>query len=420
MEYNEVKIKDDRPKEARTYDTFYRSITSIQAIAIIEVIIYHIGDISSLRTSSNIVIRTIFEIIESSGDIFIFLSGMLLTIGLMKKASSKIQWKRWYKKRIVRIYPLLIISTFGFLLSQLYIFGEMFSIHSVLNHMSGLQSLPTNPDFFNIAHPHWYITLILVCYLIFPILFYFIRKNAKLAATIACVTYIFYLFFANTIFEIFTDLTKLIFLRDLNLWYYSLFMLRFVVFFFGMLFGYWISCDFRRIEILEKGWVGIVSLTGFLSLILMYFLFPITDSTFLDFRRILYHMFSVIFIVVFLIYFFSKVKRINTLLKIPGKALYEIYLFHLIFAEIMYFKILEYLSLQDIFSEIYFLVIPILIIVSIILTIPFYLAGLFFRNEEKTHKTILFISFNLILYALIVFLFKLETFMNNLFSIFLF
>ncbi len=420
MEYNEVKIQDDLPNEGRPYNVFYRSITSIQAIAVIQVIIFHIGDISSLRLSSNIVISTYFEIIESSVDIFIFLSGMLLTIGLMRKTSSKIAWGKWYKKRIVRIYPILIISTFGFLLSRLYISGEIFSIHSVLNHMSGLQSIPTNPDFFKIAPPHWYITLILSCYLFFPILFYVIRKNAKLAAVVALLIYLSYFFFANNLFEISADFTLLVFHRDLNLWYYSLFALRFFLFFFGVLFGFWIGSDFKRIKILEKRWVGIVSFVGLLFVILLYFLFPITYSTLLDFRRILYHTLITIFFVIFSIYFFSKLKRINTILEIPGKASYEIYLLHLIFVEIIYYKIIEYFLLQDIFAEIFFLVIPILIVVSIILTVPFYLTGRFFQNEEKTHKTILFISFSLIFYAVIVFLFNLETVMNNLLSVFLF
>ncbi len=421
MEYNEVKITGDLPKEARTYDIFYRSITSIQAIAIIQVIIFHIGDISSLRLTSNIVISTYFEIIESSVDIFIFLSGMLLTIGLMRRVSSKIAWGKWYKKRIVKIYPILIISTFGFLLSHLYISGDLFSIHSVLNHISGLQSIPTNPDFFKIAPPHWYITLILSCYLLFPVLFYVIRKNAKLATVIAVIIYISYLFFANTLFEISTDFTILVFHRDLNLWYYSLFTLRFILFFFGALFGFWIGGDFQRIEILEKRWVGIVSFLGLLFVISLYFLFPITYSTLLDFRRILYHTLITFFFVIFSIYFFSKLNRVNTFLKIPGKTSYEIYLLHLIFVEIIYYKIIEYFLLQEIFSEIYFLVvIPILTVVSIILTVPFYLTGKFFQNEEKTHKPILFISFSLIFYAIIVFLFNIESVMNNLFSIFLF
>ncbi len=417
---NESNINDDLLDESRTYNVFYRSITSIQAIAVIQVIIFHIGDISSFRLNSNIIISTYFEIIENSVDIFIILSGMLLTIGITKNASSKKNWGNWYKKRIVRIYPLLIISTFGFLLSHIYISGEMFSINKVLNHMSGLQSIPTNTDFFSIAPPHWYITLILGCYLLFPILYYIIRNNTKLALGIALILFFNYFLFANPLFEISANLTIFIFGRTLNLWYYSLFTLRFLLFFFGMLFGFWIGSDFKRIEIIEKKGVGVVSFLGLLFVISLYFLFPITSSTFLDFRRILYHtLFSILFII-FSISFFSKFKRINTILEIPGKASYEIYLLHLIFVEIMYYKVIEFFSLQDIFSEIYFLVIPTITLISIILSIPFYFIGRIFKNEEKTHKTILFISFSLIDYAIIVFLFKLETSINNLFSIFLF
>ena len=90
---------------------------------------------------------------------------ILLTIGLIRKNSSKFKWSMWYKTRILRIYPLLIISTFFFLISNYYLFRDGYSINSVIIHMSGLQSQPTNPDFFLIASPHWYITLILSCLL---------------------------------------------------------------------------------------------------------------------------------------------------------------------------------------------------------------------------------------------------------------
>lgn len=70
MKYNEVKVNHQLNIKGKSIEQFYRSITSIQAIAIIAVIIFHIGDITSLRLNSNILIRTFFEIIESCVDIY--------------------------------------------------------------------------------------------------------------------------------------------------------------------------------------------------------------------------------------------------------------------------------------------------------------------------------------------------------------
>jgi len=419
MKYNEVKINHQLNIKRKNTERFYRVVTSIQAITIIGVIIWHMGDITSLRFNSNILIRTFFEITESSVDIFIFLSGMLLTIGLIRENKTKFSWIIWYKRRIIRIYPLLIISTFIFLLNNYYLFRDVYSINSVIIHMSGLQSQPTNPDFFLLASPHWYITLILSCYLLFPFFFYFIRKNAKLAAIVGVLLYICYLFTANIIFELTKDFTDLILHRNLYLWYYSLFFLRFFIFFFGMLFGSWIGSDFKRIEFFQKKKVGIIAFLLLILVISFFFFFPITNSTFLDFRRILYHPLIAILLTVFSIFFLSKQVKINNILKIPGKGSYEIYLFHLIIVEILYYKVIEFFLLEDII-ELYIIIIPVLIILSIISTVPLYLLNKFFKNTEKIHRTILMLSFSLITYAIIVFLFNLELIINNFQSILLF
>ncbi len=419
MKYNEIKINNQLNIKRKSSERFYSAITSIQAIAIIEVIIYHIGLVWSFRFNSNILIRTLFEITESCVDIFIFLSGMLLTIGLIRRNDSKFKWSIWYKTRIVRIYPLLIISTFFFIISNYYLFRDRYSINIIILHMSGLQSQPTNPDFFLIASPHWYITLILSCYLLFPLFLYFIRKNAKLAAIVGVLLYICYLFTANMIFGFSKDFINLILHRNLDLWYYSLFILRFFIFFFGMLFGYWIGSDFKRIEFLQKKKVGIIAFLLLLLVISFYFFFPITNSTFLDFRRILYHPLITILLTVFLIFFLSKQVKINNILKIPGKRSYEIYLFHLIIIEILYYKVIEFFWLEDIL-EIYIILIPVIIILSIISSIPLYLLSKFFKNTEKIHRTILMLSFSLIAYAMIVFLFNLELIINNFQSVLLF
>ena len=43
-------------------------------------------------------------------NIFIFLSGFLLIIGLLRKDAVDHSWIRWYKSRIIKIFPFLFIS----------------------------------------------------------------------------------------------------------------------------------------------------------------------------------------------------------------------------------------------------------------------------------------------------------------------
>ena len=286
--------------------SFFRSITSIQAITIIGIIIWHIGDLSKIRINSNIFIRTFFEIIESSGDVFIFLSGMLLTIRVMRSNNEGHSWKKWYERRIVRIYPILIISTFFYLFSNYYLFNKIFDANSILIHMSGSQSIPTNPKliFFLIAPPHWYVTLILSCYLLFPLLYFCIKRNPKLTAFLGVLLFLCYLLFANAIFEISKDVISLLFQRELFEWQYSLFTLRYFVFLFGMLLGFWIGRNPNKsINILQNKIVGLIAFVSLIIIILFYFIFPITDYSLLDFIRILYHPLITIAFVIFSIWF---------------------------------------------------------------------------------------------------------------------
>ncbi len=424
MENNKNQMLIHNKRNEAKLESFFRSITSIQAIAIIGIIIWHIGQLSDIKDHSNIFIRTFFEIIESTGDIFIFLSGMLLTIGVMRSNKKEHSWKKWYKRRIVRIYPLLIISTFFFLISNYYLFNENFDANSILIHMSGLQSIPTNPNFFIIAPPHWYITLILSCYLLFPLFYLCIKKNVKLTAFLGILLFICYLFFANvfanTIFEISKDLVTQLPPKLDFLWYYSLFALRFFVFLFGMLLGFWIGKNPNKsINILQKNGVGLTALVSLIIIILFYFFFPITNYTLLDFIRILYHPLITISFVIFSIWFFKYTTKINKMLEIPGKETLELFLFHQLVVDVFYYRIIVYFSLQS-RIELYLIFIPLIVIGSIGLAFPFYLLGRFFRRESKTHKSILILSFSLLIYALIIIIFNLASIISNLYSLILF
>ena len=85
------------------FEQFSKSIYSILAITMLNMTIYHVNSSFSLYFTVQ-------------ADIYVFISGMLLVISLLRNKDEIISWKHWYKKRIVRIYPTLILSTLFILL----------------------------------------------------------------------------------------------------------------------------------------------------------------------------------------------------------------------------------------------------------------------------------------------------------------
>ena len=59
----------------------------------------------------NVLTLFILEIGGVGFEIFIFLSGMLLAINVVKTEKRQHSWKKWYKRRIIRLYPSFILAT---------------------------------------------------------------------------------------------------------------------------------------------------------------------------------------------------------------------------------------------------------------------------------------------------------------------
>lgn len=130
--------------------------------AILWVIFYHY-----LGKNSEVSISNLFFAVGHGGvDIFLFLSGFGLMFGSLTKNKIKIEKWSFYKKRIIRIFPIyiLVILFFGFfnekpiseILSQLLIFGFF---------IPGISSYD------------WYIPSLLILYIIFPFFFNNFRKR---------------------------------------------------------------------------------------------------------------------------------------------------------------------------------------------------------------------------------------------------
>lgn len=134
---------------------------ALMGVAIIWVMLYHLGDIDVS------VISVIFGVGYGGVDIFLFLSGFGLYFSLSKKETSL---PRYYKKRFCRVLP-----EFWLYLLILFFIQMDFDFRSVCTLLFDATTIgywiPGNPD------KLWYVSCLVVFYAIFPFYFRLFKKH---------------------------------------------------------------------------------------------------------------------------------------------------------------------------------------------------------------------------------------------------
>jgi len=362
----------------------------------------------------NVLLLFFIEIGKVGFEAMMFLSGMFLTMSVIRGEESKIHsWKSWYKKRLVRLYPNLIIASLVNLYFFFFLFGVQHDMNTILLCLSGLQSVPINPDYWGIVSHYWFFTLIFSCYLFFTFFFYLIKRRFKLMVVLSIVLYICFIIF----FDIFNSISQYImyewFGHELNLWWLSLLTPRYFSFFFGMLFGYWISqMDIKNKNIFQNRIK--IKLILFVSVIVLFllhlyflsFLLPRGTSGFFT-QNIFYSNLTRTFtfpsigvlLTILTLMTFNKKPRINKIFEIPGKEVYEIILFHSIPIGLNSYIILSIENVTK--ADAWFISIPLLFITSFLLAFPFYRFGEWIKKKKNFQSIIIIISISLITYGVI-------------------
>ena len=113
---------------------------------------------------------------DSGPGVFILISGFGLTWGAMSKGEQSILLRRFYKRRLVRIFPLYLTIHLLVLAVSLIWPGShyTFALKPALLSLLGLRF--RDSLFFYINPSWWFIWLILQLYLLFPILFKLMRR----------------------------------------------------------------------------------------------------------------------------------------------------------------------------------------------------------------------------------------------------
>jgi len=170
----------------------------LRIIAIFFVVIWHISTTYQIPPFNFIQIYFgMFDVdIGAVGvSIFIFISGAMLQY-TSKEITSKDELFTFYKKRLLRIYPILWVSLILIIIVQKWVL-TYFSPFEILFSFTGLSLL------FNVKGiESWFIPVIIILYICFPVISYCIRKKPyfsiiSIIALSLCLRFTLYTLFFN-------------------------------------------------------------------------------------------------------------------------------------------------------------------------------------------------------------------------------
>jgi len=101
--------------------------------------------------------------------VFIALSGFTLSFTLARKGDAAIDWRTWYRSRLVRLFPLYWTAHVIYLVSPPAVHIEAIDYRFVLSFL-GDRVIPLSMIFYYANAAWWYFGLLLQLYLVFPLL----------------------------------------------------------------------------------------------------------------------------------------------------------------------------------------------------------------------------------------------------------
>jgi peptidoglycan/LPS O-acetylase OafA/YrhL len=133
-------------------------------------------------------VRTLGWLGDSGPGVFIFASGVGLTLAALSRPHVQSATREFYRRRLARLFPLYITMHFIVLGGDLAVPGNLLTFGSPLTLFSLAGFRGTASLFYYIAPAWWYIWLIVQLYLVFPFLLPWLRRTGPvwfLAGTLA-------------------------------------------------------------------------------------------------------------------------------------------------------------------------------------------------------------------------------------------
>ncbi|MCT7506895.1 acyltransferase family protein [Aliarcobacter cryaerophilus] len=152
-------------KQSTHNDVFPVSVTNeLKGLGILTVVFAHFAYMKV--TNADFLFP--LSIIAGVGvDLFLFMSGFGLTVGMLKRPMKAVDF---YKKRVIKIFiPFWIALIIMFIADALFM-DKTYSVGYIIKSMLGF--FPTADGFGDVNSPFWYITWMIMFYLLYPLVFF--------------------------------------------------------------------------------------------------------------------------------------------------------------------------------------------------------------------------------------------------------
>ena len=165
-------------KKSSHTDVFPISVTNeLKGLGILTVVFAHF---TYMKVNNWEFLYPLSTIAGVGVDLFLLMSGFGLTVGMMKRPMGTLDF---YKPRVIKIFiPFWIALIIMFIADFIFLdknYGFMYMIKSALGFF------PTADGFADVNSPFWYITWMMMFYILFPL--FFIKKAPWLTAIILAV-----------------------------------------------------------------------------------------------------------------------------------------------------------------------------------------------------------------------------------------
>ncbi len=152
-------------KQSTHSDVFPVSVTNeLKGLGILTVVFAHFAYMKV--TNADFLFP--LSIIAGVGvDLFLFMSGFGLTVGMLKRPMKTVDF---YKKRVIKIFIPFWIALIIMFIADAIFMDKTYSVGYIIKSMLGF--FPTADGFGDVNSPFWYITWMIMFYLLYPLVFF--------------------------------------------------------------------------------------------------------------------------------------------------------------------------------------------------------------------------------------------------------
>ena len=131
------------------------------------------------------VFASIFQRGPQAVGVFLVLSGFSLTLGMLKSSAPPQGWLLWYRRRLLRLFPLYWVAHLIYLVSPFINRTEAIDYRFFLS-LVGDRVWPVDRMFFYLNPSWWFFGLLLELYLVYPLLYRLLQKRGPAVLLYIC------------------------------------------------------------------------------------------------------------------------------------------------------------------------------------------------------------------------------------------